>query len=87
MQKASEIDIKDTNMAMYRSQEHKDWAFDKASLEKEYKGAGDAPPGVQVWRVHNLKRKGNVSAKFGIEKVLVCSVHCAASASASAPPA
>jgi len=56
-------------MALYGGTEHKEWAFDKASLEKEYKGAGDAGPGIQVWRVKNMKRTDTSGPKFGIVKV------------------
>uniref|UniRef100_A0A6T6X7U1 Gelsolin-like domain-containing protein n=1 Tax=Amorphochlora amoebiformis TaxID=1561963 RepID=A0A6T6X7U1_9EUKA len=66
---ATEIKIEDSNMAMFGGKEHKDWAFDKASLEKNYKGAGDKGPGIQIWRVKNMKRTDTSGPKFGIVKV------------------
>eukprot|EP00472_Partenskyella_glossopodia_P003840 CAMPEP_0197525208 /NCGR_PEP_ID=MMETSP1318-20131121/10685_1 /TAXON_ID=552666 /ORGANISM="Partenskyella glossopodia, Strain RCC365" /LENGTH=379 /DNA_ID=CAMNT_0043078397 /DNA_START=59 /DNA_END=1198 /DNA_ORIENTATION=- len=64
-----EIKIEDSNMAFYGSAEHKSLRFDAASLETEYKGAGDKGPGIQIWRVKNMKRTDETAAKFGIVKV------------------
>lgn len=49
-----QVDLEDSNMANYGSQEHRDMRQAAAALEPAWQGAGDNP-GIEVWRIEKFK--------------------------------
>lgn len=60
------VDLEDSNMANYGSQEHKDARKNAAESEKEFKGAGQKV-GIEIWRVEN-RRTENDTPDFGVKR-------------------
>ena len=61
------VQLEDSNLANYGSNEHKEARLDAAKSEKEFKGAGQKV-GVEVWRVENHPATASHGPKFGVRR-------------------
>ena len=67
MTSTGSLKLEDSNLANYGSSEHKEARLDAAKSEKQFRGAGQKP-GLEIWRVENIKATANSGPKFGVKK-------------------